>query len=159
VLTKEAIGSATSFGREMRVHGNELIFARGDRSVDLFLVLDCEIVIYESGPEGKECEVASVRSGQFTDELDYSAKSHSIYFRATFGRQRERPFCLRLPRSLQNTLRSPAIHRRNIAPCHFARDLEIWRQDQAGANYRIPGTASPLVPGTIWIDNWSCGRN
>jgi len=88
VLTKEAIGSATSFGREMRVHGNELIFARGDRSVDLFLVLDCEIVIYESGPEGKECEVASVRSGQFTDELDYSAKSHSIYFRATFGRQR-----------------------------------------------------------------------
>ena len=103
MLTKEAIGSATSFGREMRVHGNELIFARGDRSVDLFLVLDCEIVIYESGPEGKECEVASVRSGQFTDELDYSAKSHSIYFRATFGRQRERPFCLRLPRCLQNT--------------------------------------------------------
>ena len=63
MLTKEAIGSATSFGREMRVHGNELIFARGDRSVDLFLALDCEIVIYESGPEGKECEVASVRSG------------------------------------------------------------------------------------------------
>jgi thioredoxin reductase (NADPH) len=69
VLAPEQIDRARPFGQEQPLSRGAVLFERGDRSVDFFIVLKGNIEIYEHAPEGTR--VITVHGeNQFTGELD-----------------------------------------------------------------------------------------
>jgi thioredoxin reductase (NADPH) len=57
-------------GVEQYVDAATLLFARGDRDVDMFVVLDGQLEVFETDGKGAENIVAILSLGQFTGELD-----------------------------------------------------------------------------------------
>ncbi len=69
-LTPEQIGRAQAFGTVEDLAPGTVLFQRGDRTVDFFVVLHGRIEIYEPAPDGGD-RVITVHAGQqFTGELD-----------------------------------------------------------------------------------------
>jgi thioredoxin reductase (NADPH) len=68
-LTQEQLEHARAFGVEEELADGAVVFERGDRSVDLFIVLTGGIQIYELTPDG-ERQIAVIGPSQFTGETD-----------------------------------------------------------------------------------------
>jgi thioredoxin reductase (NADPH) len=57
-------------GIEEIFEASTLLFVRGARNVDMFVVLDGEIEVFENTGQGQGNVVAILTDGQFTGELD-----------------------------------------------------------------------------------------
>jgi thioredoxin reductase (NADPH) len=69
-LSREQVQRAQSFGRVEDLPKGTVLFRRGDRTVDFFLVLQGAIEIYDEGPDGAERVFTVHTERQFTGELD-----------------------------------------------------------------------------------------
>src|SRR3712207_2011353 len=69
-LTDEQVARAKAFGRIQDLPKGRVLFSRGDRTVDFFLVLEGNIEIYDEGPDGQPNVFTIHGKHQFTGELD-----------------------------------------------------------------------------------------
>lgn len=69
-LTAEQVARASAFGTVEELPAGAVLFARGDRTVDFFVVLRGRIEIYEPGPDGTPHVITAHAERQFTGELD-----------------------------------------------------------------------------------------
>lgn len=69
-LSEELIERIAPFGTEEAIAGGALLYARGDRNVDFFLVLSGHIDVIDVDPQGNETLLMSLGRGHFTGELD-----------------------------------------------------------------------------------------
>jgi thioredoxin reductase (NADPH) len=69
-LSPEMIARMAAYGTEETLPTGALVFSRGQRSVDCFLILEGRIEMFDIGPDGNP-EVFTVHTdGQFTGEMD-----------------------------------------------------------------------------------------
>jgi thioredoxin reductase (NADPH) len=68
-LTDEQVERATDFGVVQALPKGTVLFDRGDRTVDFFIVLEGTIEIYEPSPTGP-IVLTTLSENQFTGELD-----------------------------------------------------------------------------------------
>jgi thioredoxin reductase (NADPH) len=68
-LTQAQVDRARTFGTVQSLAAGTTLFARGDRDVDFFLVLDGAIEIYQDGPDGQPDLLRVHGPRQFTGEL------------------------------------------------------------------------------------------
>ncbi|MEU6019325.1 FAD-dependent oxidoreductase [Streptomyces sp. NPDC047515] len=69
-LTDEQVARARCFGQVEELRAGTVLFRRGDRSADFFVVLEGSIEVYHEAPDGT-CQVITVHGPQqFTGELD-----------------------------------------------------------------------------------------
>ncbi len=69
-LTAEQMRHVADYGTEQAVADGTVLFTRGERGVDFFVVLDGAIEIFEVEPCGDEHVIATHHAGQFTGEMD-----------------------------------------------------------------------------------------
>jgi len=69
-LSEEMIARVAAYGTEERVPAGTIVFARGERSVDFFLVLEGNIEIYELDEHGQPQVFIVQGEHQFTGELN-----------------------------------------------------------------------------------------
>ena len=69
-LSEEQVARASAFGRVEDLPEGTVLFERGDRTVDFFLVHRGNIEIYEDGPDGGPNVFTVHAERQFTGELD-----------------------------------------------------------------------------------------
>ena len=69
-LSPEQLRRAQAFGTVEDLPGDTVLFQRGDRTVDFFVVLRGRIEIYESLPDGAAHAITSHAEQQFTGKLD-----------------------------------------------------------------------------------------
>jgi thioredoxin reductase (NADPH) len=69
-FSESAIERLRVCGTEQTVEAATLLFARGDRDVDMFVVLDGQLEVFETDGQGAENIVVVLLPGQFTGELD-----------------------------------------------------------------------------------------
>ncbi|MEM7024288.1 MAG: FAD-dependent oxidoreductase [Pseudomonadota bacterium] len=69
-LSDEQIGRLKGYGAEEALKAGTLVFERGQRSVDFFLVLEGSIEIFDTDDAGAPHVFTVHRSSQFTGELD-----------------------------------------------------------------------------------------
>ena len=66
-LTDEQVARAKAFGRVQDLPKGRVLFSRGDRTVDFFLVLAGAVEIYEDGPGGAPSVFTVHGERQFTE--------------------------------------------------------------------------------------------
>ena len=82
-LSDEMAARVASYGTEERMAKGDVVFDRGQRSVDFFLVLDGSIEIYDLAPHGERHFLTAHRRNQFTGELDlFNAREVLVSARA-----------------------------------------------------------------------------
>ena len=69
-LSDEQVARAKAFGRIQDLPKGRVLFSRGDRTVDFFLVLEGSIEIYDEAPDGRHNVFTVHGKHQFTGELD-----------------------------------------------------------------------------------------
>ena len=69
-LTGEQVGHAGAFGTAEDLPAGTVLFRRGDRTVDVFIVLRGQIEITEPAPDGGDRAITGQAEQQFTGELD-----------------------------------------------------------------------------------------
>ena len=69
-LSDEQVARARAFGCVQDLPKGTVLFSRGDRTVDFFLVLEGHIEIYDDGPDGEPNVFTIHAKHQFTGELD-----------------------------------------------------------------------------------------
>jgi thioredoxin reductase (NADPH) len=69
-LSEDQARRVAAFGREERLPKGAMIFERGQRGVDFFLVLQGSVEIFDSGPDGTANVFTVHGARQFTGELD-----------------------------------------------------------------------------------------
>lgn len=69
-LTEDMIERLKAYGRQESFPPNATLWARGDREVDLFVILEGMIDIYALPSDGQRKTLATLRQRQFTGELD-----------------------------------------------------------------------------------------
>ena len=69
-LTQDLIDRVSAYGAVETVPANTLVFERGQRGVDFFLVISGAIEIFETDEHNAEHRVTRHGAGQFTGELD-----------------------------------------------------------------------------------------
>lgn len=70
VLPEEAVRRVAGYGAEATLPAGAMLFRRGERSVDFFLVLDGAVEIFDADLEGRERVFTVHRTSQFTGEMD-----------------------------------------------------------------------------------------
>jgi thioredoxin reductase (NADPH) len=69
-LSAEMVGRVAAYGSEERLPEGALVFERGERSVDFFVVLEGVIEIFDHDRRGRPSIVTVLGERQFTGELD-----------------------------------------------------------------------------------------
>jgi thioredoxin reductase (NADPH) len=69
-LSESTIHRLQRYGHEEMIAAATILFLRGDRDVDMFVVIEGEIELFENTGHAEERLVACLRSSQFTGELD-----------------------------------------------------------------------------------------
>ena len=69
-LSAEMAERLAAYGREERLAAGTVLFARGERSVDFWLVLEGAVEIYDEPEDGRADVFTTHGPGQFTGELD-----------------------------------------------------------------------------------------
>lgn len=69
-LSAEQVARVATYGSEEQVSDGTLVFERGERSVDFFLVLEGAIEIFDTDEEGRANVFTVHRDRQFTGEMD-----------------------------------------------------------------------------------------
>ena len=70
VLTDEQVARVAAYGEEARFEDGAVLFARGDRGADFFLVLEGAVEITDRDPDGDLVVITTHERHQFTGELD-----------------------------------------------------------------------------------------
>ena len=69
-LSEEQVARASAFGGVEDLAPGAVLFERGDRTVDFFVVLRGQVEIYDAGPDGAALVITTHKQNQFTGELD-----------------------------------------------------------------------------------------
>ncbi|HYZ63549.1 MAG TPA: cyclic nucleotide-binding domain-containing protein, partial [Acetobacteraceae bacterium] len=69
-LPDDMVQRIAQYGTDERLEPGQLLFCRGDRNVDFFLVLEGTVEVFEPGPTSDEHTVHRHGPSQFTGELD-----------------------------------------------------------------------------------------
>ena len=69
-LSEEMAGRVARYGTEERLQAGDIVFERGQRSVDFFMVLDGSIEIFDTEDHGKSIVLTTHHARQFTGEMD-----------------------------------------------------------------------------------------
>ena len=69
-LSEEQIARARDYGSVESLPAGTVLFERGERAVDFFLVLDGNVEIFDTAPDGSDNVFTVHRARQFTGELD-----------------------------------------------------------------------------------------
>ena len=69
-LTQSMVRRVCAYGREEDVATGTVLFRRGDRALDLFVVLDGRIELYQQRPNGIATIMVTLTNSQFTGETD-----------------------------------------------------------------------------------------
>ena len=118
-LTPDMLERLKSYGTEERLAANTSLWSRGQRHVDMFVVLDGTIEVYGQDEDGQRQVIATLHEGQFTGELDLLNSRPSLVDGCTAEETR----LLRVPRlELQRLMRSEA----DIA--NLIMQATIWRR-------------------------------
>ncbi len=70
VLTEDMVGRVAAFGAQEAVRRGQVLFRRGERHADFFVVLAGQVVITRTGDDGDDEILTIHERGQFTGELD-----------------------------------------------------------------------------------------
>ena len=70
MLTSDMIERLFAYGKEEEFHSGAVLFARGSRSADFFVVIDGTIELLEHKRNGSFYPLATLTKGQFSGELD-----------------------------------------------------------------------------------------
>ena len=118
-LAEEMIERLHGYGREETLAPETVLFARGQREVDMFVVLDGELAIYSQDEKNERRLLATLCEGQFTGELDLLSSRRTLVDGCTLTKC----VLLRIPRSeLQRLMRSEG----DIA--NLIMQATIWRR-------------------------------
>lgn len=118
-LTPDMLERLKSYGTEESLPANTALWSRGQRDIDMFVVLNGAIEVYGLDEDGQRQIIATVGDGQFTGELDLLNSRPSLVDGCTAEDTR----LLRVPRAeLQRLMRSEA----DIA--NLIMQATIWRR-------------------------------
>ena len=118
-LTEDMVERLRPYGREETFPANHRLFTRGERQVDMFVVLDGEISIYLPVGDGETKIIAHHRRLEFSGELNLLNSQGSLVEAQTVIESR----ILRIPRSqLQRVMRAEG----DIA--NLITQATIWRR-------------------------------
>ena len=118
-FTPDMIERLKAYGREESIPAKTPLWSRGERHVDMFVVLEGVIEVYGHGEDSAREVIATIRHGQFTGELDLLNSRPSLVDGCTVTDCR----LLRVPRAdLQRVMRSEA----DIA--NLIMQATIWRR-------------------------------
>lgn len=84
ILPAELAARVAVYGAEEMIRPGQILFHRGERRADFFLVLEGEITITRTGRNGGEETLTVHRAGQFTGELD-QVSARAVLVTATAG--------------------------------------------------------------------------
>jgi len=117
------------YGSEETVEGASILFVRGDRDVDMFVVLDGEIEVFESTGQGRENIITRLLKGQFTGELDLLDNRRTLLGCRTVKQSR----ILRISRSsLKQIMRTETEIANLIMQACIGRRFDIVRHAAGG---------------------------
>src|SRR5271170_1744342 len=118
-LTEEMVERLHGYGRMETVAAETALFARGEREVDMFVVLEGKLEIYGQNEMNQRKLLATLGERQFTGELDLLSTRRTIVDGCTLTRC----VLLRIPRAeLQRLMRSEG----DIA--NLIMQATIWRR-------------------------------
>ncbi len=69
-LSPDMAERVAAYGSEERTNAGTMLFERGQRSVDFFLIRDGEVEIFDTGDDGSPNVFTTHSAGQFTGEID-----------------------------------------------------------------------------------------
>ncbi|HEV2576703.1 MAG TPA: FAD-dependent oxidoreductase [Acidobacteriaceae bacterium] len=118
-LTEEMVERIRPYGREEIIPANQHLFTRGERQVDMFVVLDGEVSIYLPADNGETKVIAHHRRFEFSGELNLLNSQGSLVEAQTVTESR----ILRIPR---NELRRLMRAEGDIA--NLITQATIWRR-------------------------------
>ena len=118
-LTEEMVERLRAYGREETVAANEPLFNRGQRQVDMFVVLEGEIVISLPAKDGKTRVIAQHRRFEFSGELNLLNSQGSLVEAQTAVESR----LLRIPRD-----HLPKLMRAEGDIANLITQATIWRR-------------------------------
>jgi len=128
-FSEEMIDRLRACGVEEVFKASTSLFIRGDRNVDMFVVLDGEIEVFESTGRGDGKIVAVLTEGQFTGELDLLDGRQTLLDCRTLKRSR----VLRINRAhLQRIMRSNYEIADLIMRASIGRRFDIVRHGSGG---------------------------
>lgn len=118
-LTEEMVERLRPYGREETFPANQVLFARGQRQVDMFVVLDGEVSVFLPSAAGQTKIIARHRKFDFSGELNLLNSQGSLVDAETVTESR----LLRIPRhELQRLMRAEG----DIA--NMITQATIWRR-------------------------------
>jgi hypothetical protein len=113
-LSPEQAGRVTAFGCTEALSGGTVLFSRGDRAVDFFLVLESAIEMYDNGPDGAPRVFTVHVEQQSTGELDLF-NSHEILVGVRVAEGGDRVVRLRRPQFRRSVTSRARQH--ECSPC------------------------------------------
>ena len=118
-LTEEMVERLRGYGQEEIVAANQCLFSRGQRQVDMLVVLDGEVVVSLPGPNGEPRVIAQHRRFEFSGELNLLNSQGSLVEAQTAMESR----LLRIPRS-----QLPRLMRAEGDIANLITQATIWRR-------------------------------
>lgn len=77
-LTDEMLTRVEGYGRTEKVPAGEALWTRGQRDVDMFVVLEGVIEVYALDDNGERKAIAQLKAGQFSGELDLLSSRQTL---------------------------------------------------------------------------------
>ncbi len=77
-LSEAMVERLNAYGREERLPSDTALWSRGDRAVDMFVVLKGVVEVYGVADDGSRKVIATLRDRQFTGEVDLLANRQSL---------------------------------------------------------------------------------
>ena len=128
-LSEEMIARLLEYGSTKTVAAGHELWARGDREVDMFVVLDGVVEVYGYDNDGGRKPIAAIRKGQFSGELDLLSSRRTLVNGCTLTEC----LLLRVERTaLQRLMRSEADIANLIMQATIWRRLGIIERSAAG---------------------------
>jgi thioredoxin reductase (NADPH) len=118
-LTEEMVSRLETYGHKENTEAGVALWTRGEREVDMFVVLEGTVEVYAQGENGERKAIATLHEKQFSGELDLLSSRKTL----VDGCTKTACTLLRVPRSqLQRLMRSEG----DIA--NLIMQATIWRR-------------------------------
>ncbi len=78
MLTADMLLRLSAYGEEEHAPADTLLFTRGQRDVDMFVILEGTVEVYVRGEEASHVAVATLSAFQFTGELDLLSSRRNL---------------------------------------------------------------------------------
>lgn len=128
-LTAEMIERLKSYGEIQNFPPDAPLWSRGERDVDMFVVLQGSVEVYAVDEDGKRKAIAMLRENQFTGELDLLSNRRTLVDGCTVANS----VLLRVPRAeLQRLMRSEGDIANLIMQATIWRRLGILQRAETG---------------------------